>query len=44
MNRLILTRLQEMIGDFLLTAMNYIYWLNRKSAELFSVSAGVEWD
>lgn len=31
-----------MIGDFSLTVMNYIYWLNCKSLELFSVAFGVE--
>lgn len=33
-----------MIGDLSLTVMNYIYWLNYKSIELFSVAFGVEWD
>lgn len=41
---LILLNLQEMIGDFSLTVMNYINWLNCTSIELFSVAFGVEWD
>lgn len=34
----------QMIRDFSLTVMNYIYWLNYASIELFFLAVGIEWD